>query len=133
MWQGAVGLGADGAALAGRRADCVRRECTHAEVASCGKVCVRMERRGVGEACGDEEPTDEAFGAYRRGVERRRLQNGAKVSRGVRKLASAEGARARGGSSLPRVGAHCTLDVECPRGNEYEAATVSMDIQHGNQ
>ena len=65
--QGAVGLGGDGAALAGRRADCVRRECMHAEVASCGKVCVRMERRGVGEACGDEEPTDEAWSgdAYR--------------------------------------------------------------------
>ena len=89
--QGAVRLGGDGAALAGRRADCVRRECTHAEVASCGKGCVRMEcRRGVGEACGDEAWAE--------------TQNGAKVSRGVRKLASAEGARARGGSSLPRVG-----------------------------
>ena len=54
--QGAVRLGGDGAALAGRRADCVRRECTHAEGGLVRQEgCVRMEcRRGVGEACGDE-------------------------------------------------------------------------------
>ena len=102
LWEGAVRLGG---ATARHYRPGVPTACDEsvriAEGHRAGKGRVRMQRRrGVrGMLLGQ-------------GMERRRLQNGAKVSRGVRKLASAEGARARGGSLLPRVGAHQTSSAD---------------------
>ena len=108
----------DGAALSARRADCVRRECTHCGRASCGQG-----------ACADAASPRCARHVVGTRLTKTRLQNEAKVSRGVRKLASAEGASARGGSLLPRVGAHQTSSADVWQTKktlrESQAATVS--------
>ena len=109
--QGAVRLGGDGAALAGRRADCVRRECTHA---AGGLVRQGVCADGVSPRCGR--------GMWGRGV-------GGDACRTELRLAEACGSllvpRVRGRGAEARCQGWGSLDVECRRvANEEDASRI---------